>query len=184
MQKVFVFHAFLFQNFHHFSYAKSFHTNAAPPAPSSDTVYFVPRRGQLKPPDRTVMNITSVSSHNLYEARFSLVEKTWQSHSVFKPAFRHKPFGKYEMHSRSSCISQFQLRPASQGYCGAFARLVSPGGGGICKFCTSQGPGICQPRGHKLALDTHAVSYQNYNYNYTEGFTGKKADWLTCQGQE
>ena len=21
-------------------------------------------------------------------------------------------------------------------------------------------------------------------YNYTEGFTGKKADWLICQGQE
>ena len=65
MQKFFVFHAFLFQNFHHFPYAKSLHTNAAPPAPSSDTVYFVPRRGQLKPPDRTVMNITSVSSHKL-----------------------------------------------------------------------------------------------------------------------
>ena len=53
--------------------------------------------------------------------------------------------------------------PPPPGYCGAFALLVSPGGGalGICKFCTAQGPGICQPRGHSRALDTHAVSYQN-----------------------
>ena len=49
------------------------------------------------------------------------------------------------------------------GCCGAFALLVSPGGRalGIYKFCTAQGPGICQPRGHSRALDTHAVSYQN-----------------------
>ena len=31
----------------------------------------------------------------------------------------------------------------------------------ICKFCTARGPGICQPRGHSRAFDTHAVSYQN-----------------------
>ena len=63
----------------------------------------------------------------------------------------------------SLCISQFHLRPAPPppGYCGAFARLVSPGGWGICKFCTARGPGICQPPGHSRAFDTHAVSYQN-----------------------
>ena len=32
------------------------------------------------------------------------------------------------------CISQFQLRPAPLGYCGAFARLVSPGGGAFANF--------------------------------------------------
>ena len=47
------------------------------------------------------------------------------------------------------------------GNCGAFARLVSPGGGGIWKFCTAWGPGICQPPGHFRAFDTHAVFYQN-----------------------
>ena len=31
----------------------------------------------------------------------------------------------------------------------------------ICKFSTARGPGICQPRGHSRAFDTHAVSYQN-----------------------
>ena len=31
----------------------------------------------------------------------------------------------------------------------------------ICKFCNARGPGICQPRGHSRAFDTHAVSYQN-----------------------
>ena len=45
------FTSFCFSNFHHFPYAKSLHTNAAPPAPSSQTLCFVPRRGQLKPPD-------------------------------------------------------------------------------------------------------------------------------------
>ena len=34
-------------------------------------------------------------------------------------------------------------------------------GWGICKFCTAQGPGICQPQGHSRAFDPHTVSYQN-----------------------
>ena len=32
---------------------------------------------------------------------------------------------------------------------------------GMCKFCTARGPGICHPRGHSRAFDTHAVSYRN-----------------------
>ena len=32
---------------------------------------------------------------------------------------------------------------------------------GIRKFCTARGLGICQPRDHSRAFDTHAVSYQN-----------------------
>ena len=48
------------------------------------------------------------------------------------------------------------------GNCGAFARLVIPGGTwGICKCCTARGPDICQPPGRSRAFDTHAVSYQN-----------------------
>ena len=39
--------------------------------------------------------------------------------------------------------------------------LVSPGGWGICKFCTARGSGICQPQGHSRAFDTHAASFQN-----------------------
>ena len=34
-------------------------------------------------------------------------------------------------------------------------------GWGICKFCTTRGPGICQPQGYSQAFDTLAVSYQN-----------------------
>ena len=30
---------------------------------------------------------------------------------------------------------------------------------------------------------SHARGFLS-EYNYTEGFTGKKADWLICQGQE
>ena len=59
------------------------------------------------------------------------------------------------------CISQFQLRPAPLGYCGAFARLVSPGG-----------RAFCQPR----ACDTHTVSYQNVITQRI--LLEKQADWL------
>ena len=49
---------------------------------------------------------------------------------------------------------------------------------GICPPCQSRGWGICKfcaARGHSWAFDTHVVSLN---------FTGKKADWLICQGQE
>ena len=55
-------------------------------------------------------------------------------------------------------------------------------GWGICKFCAPGGPGICQPRGHSWAFDTHAVSYQKITTQRI--LLGKKADWLICQGQE
>ena len=47
------------------------------------------------------------------------------------------------------------------GYCQGIACLVTPGAWGICKFCSAQGPGICQPQGYSQAFDMHAVSYQN-----------------------
>ena len=92
------------------------------------------------------------------------------------------------------CISQFQLRPAPSsvnssyaqpppppGYWGAFARLVSPGGGAFAKFAL---PGAGHlPTPGPLASFSHSRSFLSEN-SYTEGFTGKKADWLTCQGQE
>ena len=85
---------------------------------------------------------------------------TWLPVSLL-PTFSTPPHFYFAVY-RYLCISQFHLRPAPPpGYCGAFARLVSPGGWGICKFCTARGPGICQPPGHSRAFDTHAVSYQN-----------------------
>ena len=45
------------------------------------------------------------------------------------------------------------------GFCGAFARLVSPAGGVFANFVLPGG--ICQPRGHSRAFVTHTVSYQN-----------------------
>ena len=38
---------------------------------------------------------------------------------------------------------------------------LSVPGWGICKFCTAQGSGIRQPRGHSRGFNAHAVSYQN-----------------------
>ena len=75
--------------------------------------------------------------------------------------------------------------PHPPGYCGPFARLVSPEGWGICKFYTVRGSGIYQPQGNSRAFDTHAVSHQNIT---TQKFYWKKTqiyrDWLICQGQE
>ena len=77
------------------------------------------------------------------------------------------------------------LPPTPPGYCGPFARLVSPEGWGICKFYTVRGSGIYQPQGNSRAFDTHAVSHQNIT---TQKFYWKKTqiyrDWLICQGQE
>ena len=44
------------------------------------------------------------------------------------------------------CISQFQLHPAPpRGYCGAFARLVSPGGGAFANFVLPGGWAFANP---------------------------------------
>ena len=46
------------------------------------------------------------------------------------------------------CISQFQVRPAPPpppGYCGAFARLVSPGGGAFANFVLPGGRAFANP---------------------------------------
>ena len=45
------------------------------------------------------------------------------------------------------CINQFQLRPAPHtlGYCGAFERLVSPGGGAFANFVLPGGRAFANP---------------------------------------
>ena len=75
----------------------------------------------------------------------------------------------------------------TEDFTGKESRLAQIGscqsrGWGICKFCAARGPGICQPRGHSWAFDTHAVSYQKITTQRI--LLGKKADWLICQGQE
>ena len=72
----------------------------------------------------------------------------------------------------------------SPGYCGAFARLVSPGGGALIYFANFALPGgraFANPG--PIPSFWHARGFLS-EYNYTEGFTAKKAEWLICQGQE
>ena len=64
---------------------------------------------------------------------------------MFKPAFRHKPFEKYEMHSRSSCISQFQLRPAAQGTAVHLPALSVLGVGAFANFALPRGRAFANP---------------------------------------
>ena len=48
---------------------------------------------------------------------------------------------------RTLCISQFHLHPAPPpGYCGAFARLLSPGGGAFTNFALPGGRAFANPR--------------------------------------
>ena len=71
--------------------------------------------------------------------------------------------------------------PPPWGYCGAFARLVSPGGGAFANFSLLGGRAFASPRAIPELLTPRGFLSE---YNHTEGFTGKKADWLICQGQE
>ena len=80
-----------------------------------------------------------------------------------------------------SCICQFQLRPVPPPPRATAGHLLTRGWS-ICKFCAARVPGICQPRGHSRAFDTHAVSYQNITTQRI--LLGKKAGWLICQGEE
>ena len=61
------------------------------------------------------------------------------------------------------CINQFHLRPSPPppGYCGAFACLVSPGGGAFANFSLPGGRALFNPGAIPKLLNTHAVSYQN-----------------------
>ena len=68
------------------------------------------------------------------------------------------------------------------GYCGAFARLVSPMGGAFANFVLPGGRAFANPGTNSWAFDTHAVSYQKITTRRI--LLGKKADWLICQGQE
>ena len=45
--------------------------------------------------------------------------------------------------------------------CGAFARLVSPGGGPFVNVALPGGRAFAYPRADSRAFDTHAVFYQN-----------------------
>ena len=46
---------------------------------------------------------------------------------------------------KPKCISQFQLRPAPPCYCGAFSRLVGPGGGVFANFALHRGRAFANP---------------------------------------
>ena len=60
----------------------------------------------------------------------------------------------------STCAQPPPPHP-SPGYCGAFARLVSPGGGAFANFSLPAGGAFFNPGAIPKLLNTHAVSYQN-----------------------
>ena len=71
--------------------------------------------------------------------------------------------------------------PRPPGNCGAFARLVSPGRGAFANFSLPGGRAFANPG--SFPSFWHARGFPS-EYNYKDGFTGKKADWLVCKGQD
>ena len=69
------------------------------------------------------------------------------------------------------------------GYCGAFSRLVSPGGRAFANFSLPEGRAFANPGAIPELSNTHAVSYQNVTTRRVLQ-EKKKADWLICQGRE
>ena len=65
------------------------------------------------------------------------------------------------------------------GNCGAFARLVSPGGGAFANFALPRGRAFANPRAIPELLTR--MRFPVSEYNYKEGFNGQNADWLICQ---
>ena len=72
--------------------------------------------------------------------------------------------------------------PHRPGYCGTFARLVSPGDGAFANFSLPGDRAFANPGAIPELSNTHAVSYQNVTTERV--LLEKKADWLICQGQE
>ena len=74
---------------------------------------------------------------------------------------------KERQQSKNPRKSQFQLRPSPPpGNCGAFACLVSPGGGALANLARPGGRAFAYPR----AFDTHVVSDSKSKH---EGFYRK-----------
>ena len=70
--------------------------------------------------------------------------------------------------------------PPPPGYCRAFVRFVSPGGGAFSNFVLPGAGHLPNPRPFQRFW--HARGFLS-EYNYTENINGKKADWPYCQGQ-
>jgi len=72
--------------------------------------------------------------------------------------------------------------PCTQGYCRAFAYLVSPRGGTLVNFALPGGRAFANPLRPPRAFDVYVVSYPNITTQRI--LLQKQADWLICQGRE
>ena len=86
------------------------------------------------------------------------------------------------MHQWIPAAAKQSPPPPLPRYRGAFARLVSPGGGVFANFVLPGGRAFAKPRGHSRAFDKQAVSYQHITTQRI--LLGTKADWLICHGHE
>ena len=78
----------------------------------------------------------------------------------------------------STCDQPPPHRPC---YCGAFARLVSPGGGAFANFALPEGRALANPGAIPELLTRRQFPIR---IQLHRRFYWKKADWFICQGQE
>ena len=85
------------------------------------------------------------------------------------------------MHQSKMPAAPIPSPPPPPGYCKALFYLPCQSRvWGISKLCLAWRSGICQPRGHLQAFDTHVVSYPNITMEDFTGITSRMADWLIC----
>ena len=115
---------------------------------------------------RCSFTLTSSTNNNLLYGQ--------QQHALTASCFCLNVTNKLVNDMKDLCISQFQVRPAPPlpGYCGAFARLVSPRGGAFANFVLPGGRAFANPE--PFLSFWHAGGFLSEN-NYTEDFTGKES---------
>ena len=72
--------------------------------------------------------------------------------------------------------------PPPRGNRGAFAHVVSPGGGAFAILSRSRGLSISIPQGDPRAFDTHV--FERWIYKFIEKDEAFVKDWLVHPGQE
>ena len=111
--------------------------------------------------------VCNISTHEDFDFDSSTVEPTLRMFQTMQlwGFFFHTIF----MHQS---IPAAPSTPPPPGYCGAFARLVSPGGGAFANFVLPGGRAFANPEPFLSFWHTRSFLSEN---NYTEDFAGKES---------
>ena len=105
--------------------------------------------------------------------RFSCLEFIFEKSKHREADLKHK----LNASVNSSCAQPQHFPPPPPGYCGAFASLVSPGGGAFANFALP---------GDRVFANPELLTRTQFPINITTQriLLERQADWLICQGRE